>query len=178
MVKKTIITILFFLIFLIIYFLQANIFVNLKIAGVMPNLFILLILYIGLFSNTIEAIGFGVIMGLVLDFIYGKAIGITAVMFCIIGYLGAYFDKNFSKESKIKIIIMSVVATIIFETGLYSLGSLIIGYELEWIPFARILGIEILYNTLITIILYPFIQKTGYSVDRAFKRSNILTRYF
>lgn len=72
--KKIGISILFFITFLIIYFLQANIFINCKIMGVMPNLFIILILYIGLFANTKQAVGFGIVMGIILDLIYGKAI--------------------------------------------------------------------------------------------------------
>ena len=45
-------------------------------------------------------ISLGVLFGLILDFVYGKVIGTTAVMLCVIGYLGSYFDKNFSKENK------------------------------------------------------------------------------
>lgn len=176
--KKFGISILFFITFIIIYLLQANIFPNLKIAGVMPNLFVIFILWIGLFANTIEAVIFGILMGLFIDLIYGKVIGITAVMLCVIGYLGAYFDKNFSKESKFKIVFMVIGATIIYEVGYYALSGLIIGYDFEWLKFMEIVIFEVIYNVLITIILYPLIQKLGYKVDRAFKRNNILTRYF
>lgn len=176
--KKIGISILFFITFLIIYILQANFFSNLKIFGVMPNLFIVLILWIGLFSNTFVAVTLGVIMGLILDLIFGKAIGITAVMLCIVGYMGAYFDKNFSKESKFKIVFMVIGATIIYEIGIYSLNALIIGYDFEWLIFMKIVIFEIIYNVLITILIYPIFQKLGYKVDRAFKRNNILTRYF
>lgn len=176
--KKVGISVLFFITFLIIYFLQANLFINCKIFGVMPNLFIVLILYIGLFANTIHAISFGIIMGLILDLIYSGNIGITAIMFCVIGYLGSYFDKNFSKESKLKIVIMVIGATIIYEFGYYGLRGLILGFEFEWLNFMRIIIFEVIYNVLITIILYPLIQKTGYEVDRSFKKNNILTRYF
>lgn len=176
--RKIGISILFFIIFLIIYFLQVNVFVNCKIFGVMPNLFVVLVLYIGLFANTTYAIAFALIMGIFLDLLYGKAIGITAIMFCIIGYLGAYFDKNFSKESKLKIVFMVIGATIIYELGYYLLSGLIIGFDFEWFNFMRIIIFEVIYNVLIIIILYPLIQKTGYEIDRSFKKNNILTRYF
>lgn len=176
--KKFGISLLFLLTFIIIYLLQANIFPHLQIAGVMPNLFIILILWIGLFANATHAIVFGIIMGLSLDLIYGKVIGITAIMFCVIGYLGAYFDKNFSKESKLKIVIMVIGATIIYELGYYSLSGLIIGFDFEWLNFIRIIIFEVIYNVLITILLYPLIQSLGYKIDRTFKKNNILTRYF
>ena len=176
--KKTTIIFLLIITFLIIFFLQANIFQNFTIAGVMPNLFVIFILFVGLSANAGVGIAFGVIGGLLLDLIYSKSIGITAVMLCVIGYLGAYFDRNFSKENKITIIIMIAVSTILYEVGYYAINSIILGFDAEILYFIKILAIEVLYNILLTIILYPIIQKMGYSIDRAFKRNNILTRYF
>ena len=92
--------------FFVIYFLQVNIFNNFTIAGIKPNLFIIYILFIGLFANQILGISFGVVTGLILDLLYGKTIGVTAIMLCAVGYLGSYFDRNFSKENKLTIIFM------------------------------------------------------------------------
>lgn len=164
--------------FFIIYFLQANVFPSLTIAGIKPNLFVVYILFIGLFANQVLGITFGVICGLILDLLYGQAVGISAVMLCIIGYLGSYFDKNFSKENKITIILMVAGATLIYELGKYFLSSIILSYTREYFYFFKILVVEILYNVLLAIIVYPIFQKIGYMIDRTFKRNNILTRYF
>ena len=176
--KKTTVILLLILTFFIVFYLQANFFQMFTIAGIMPNLFVIFILVIGLSSNATVGILFGAISGLMIDFVYSKTIGITAVMLCVIGYLGAYFDRNFSKENKITIIIMSALATILFELGYYLLSSVIIGFDLEMLYFAKILAVEVIYNILLVIIFYPLIQKAGYTMDRAFKRNNILTRYF
>jgi len=176
--KKITITIFLIITYFIIFYLQANIFQTFTIAGVMPNLFIIFVLFIGLSSNVAYGIGFGVIGGLIIDFVYSKSIGITAVMLCLIGYLGAYFDKNFSKENKITIIIMSALATILFELGCYVLNSAIVGFDMELVYFVKILAIEVLYNILLVIIFYPLIKNVGYVMDRNFKKNNILTRYF
>ncbi len=176
--KKIGIGILFFITFWVIYLLEANIFPFLTIGGVLPNLFIIFILFIGLFANVSYGIFFGAICGIILDLIYGSSIGISAVMLCVVAYLGSYFDKNFSKENKITIILMVAGSTIIYELGYYFLKSIIFNFDIEWWFFAKILFKELLYNVLISILLYPFIQKMGYSVDRVFKKNNVLTRYF
>lgn len=176
--KKFGVSIIFLVIFILIYFLQVGIFSHLQIAGVMPNLFVILILYISLFANSINAIAFGIIIGLFLDLLYGNTIGISAVMFCIIGYLGAYFDKNFSKENKVTILLMVIGATIIYEVGFYALNGFILRYDFEWFRLMRIVIFEVVYNSLITILLYPLIQNTGHKIDRIFKKNNVLTRYF
>ena len=176
--RKTSVIILLILTFFIIFFLQANIFQVFTIAGIMPNLFIIFVLFVGLYANAPLGISFGVIGGLIIDLVYSKTIGITAIMLCVIGYLGAYFDKNFSKENKITIIVMVGVATILFESGYYAISSIILNFDPEIFNFIKILLVEVIYNVLLVIILYPLIQKTGYSIDRTFKRNNILTRYF
>lgn len=176
--KKVLIILGLILTFFLIYFLQINIFSNLTIAGIVPNLFVIFVLFVGLFVNSTVGIAMGVFVGIVLDLMYGKCIGISAVMYCIIGYLGTYFDKNFSKENKFTIILMCAGATIIYEFGYYLLSSIIINFDREYIKFIKILVIEVIYNILLTIIIYPLIQKVGFAIDRIFKRNNVLTRYF
>jgi rod shape-determining protein MreD len=177
-VKKLGIGVIFFIVFLIIFYLQANIFPLITIGGILPNLFVIFVLFIGLFTNSKFGVVFGVIFGIVIDCVYSKCIGITAIMLCIVGYLGAYFDKNFSKESKITIILMVAGSTLIYEFGWFLLNSIIIGFDIEWLYLLKISIIETIYNVLLTIILYPLIQKMGYKIDRIFKRNNVLTRYF
>ncbi len=176
--RKTIITVSLFIVFLIIYFLQANIFPNFSIAGITPNLFIIYVLFIGLYANQTLGVIFGIIIGLFLDSVYGQSIGLSAVMLCVVGFLGSYFDKNFSKDNKLTILFMVIGATVIYELGLYSLKSIIYEFNFELWFFVRILLLEILYNSLLSIIFYPIIQKIGYAMDRNFKENNLLTRYF
>lgn len=162
----------------IVYFLQVNIFDSFTIAGISPNLFVIYILFIGLFANQILGMSFAIITGLFLDLLYGRAIGISAVMFCIIAYMSSYFDKNFSKENKLTIMFMVAGSTLIFELGAYFLNSIILKFDREYLYFLKIVIIEIIYNIFLSIILYPLIQKFGYSIERSFKKTNILTRYF
>lgn len=163
---------------ILIYFLQANFFSWFYIAGVMPNLFIILILFIGLFGNRTMGTIYGLIVGLLLDFVMGTKVGINSIGLGVIGFLAAIFDKNFSKDSRITIMVMVVVATAIFEISSYLLNYIWISTNIEMINFARILGIEMLYNLILIIILYPLLQKFGYYMENEYKGNKILTRYF
>ena len=176
--RKSAIVIVLILVFFILFFLQVNLFSSFTIAGISPNLFVIYVLFVALFSNQFLGISLGVIFGLILDFVYGRVIGTTAVMLCIIGYLGSYFDKNFSKENKLTIILMVAGATLIYEFGLYFLNSIILEFDREYFAFLKIVLVETLYNILLSIIVYPIMQKFGYVIDRTFKKNNILTRYF
>ena len=176
--KKLIINIILFITFIIIYLLQSNLFTWFKIAGVMPNLFVIFILFIGLYANKFMGVTYGIILGLLLDFFISKKIGITAIMLGVIGLLGLIFDRNFSKENRITLIVMVTISTIIYEVGLYILGYFVYDTYIQVIPFIEILLIECFYNILLTIILYPLMQVFGNKIEEVYKGDKILTRYF
>lgn len=176
--KKTIIIFAIIIIFFIIYFLQANFFTWFTIAGIKPNIFVILIVFIALFASKEVSITFSIISGIFLDAIIAKKVGISGIMFGIISILGIYFDKNFSKDSRLTVILIITGATFLYEIGIYIINALISESILELIPFIKILLIEILYNALITITIYPLIKRAGHYVEEEFKGNKILTRYF
>ena len=104
--RKIASVVIIFLAFILIYLLQANFFNWFTIAGVKPNLFVILIVFVGLFAGKYMGVSIGVVAGLLLDFFISKKIGISAIMFGIIGLLGGILDNNFSKDSKLTIIII------------------------------------------------------------------------
>lgn len=70
--KKVLIVFLLFIAFFIIYFLQSNFFNWFTIGGIKPNLFVILVLFVGLFAGRIRGILFGAIFGIFLDFFIGR----------------------------------------------------------------------------------------------------------
>ena len=142
--KKTIINIVLILTVFIIYYLQSNFFNWFTISGIMPNLFVILVLFIGLFANKTMGTIYGIIVGLILDLIIGNKVGIYAVGLGIIGFLAGLFDKNFSKDSRITIMVMVLASTIIFEVIRYLLNYVLLSNSLELVNFKKILFIEII----------------------------------
>lgn len=144
----------------------------------MPNLFVIFVLFIGLFSSATMGTIYGMSIGIVLDFLLGSRIGIYAVALGIIGFLAGVFDKNFSKDSRMTIMFMVLGSTIIFEVLNYLLNYIFLSTNIEIISFIIILAVEVIYNLILTIILYPLLQKAGYYIEDEYKGNKILTRYF
>ena len=176
--KRVIINISLILTAILFYILQANLFNWFTIAKVMPNIFIIFVLFIGLFGNKTMGTIYGLVIGMFLDLVIGTKVGIYCIGFGLIGFLATTFDKNFSKDSRMTIMVMVMVATAIFEIFSYILNYLFSSINIEIINFVRILVIEIIYNVILTIILYPLIQKAGYYIENEYKGNKILTRYF
>lgn len=164
--------------FFIFYFLQANFFTWFTIGGIMPNLFVILVLFIGLFIGKKLGFVFGLLFGIMIDFFIGKSIGISGIMLAMIGLVAEYIDKNFSKDSRLTMMMMIAGGTAIYEIGEYAFQIIKWGANLELIAFAKILIIEMIFNVIITIILYPLIQKAGGYLENLFKNKTVLTRYF
>lgn len=85
--KKILSIIIIFITFIFIYFLQSNFFSWFNIAGVKPNLFIILSLIVGIFIGKIYGASIGIIFGLLLDLFIGKALGINAIVLGIAGLM-------------------------------------------------------------------------------------------
>lgn len=176
--KKTITIIGLFITFFLLYFIQVNFFNWFTINGISPNIFIILVLFVGLFAGKWVGTSLGISFGIILDLFTGFRVGIAGLLLGLVGYAGGYLDKSFSKDSKLTIILMCMGATLFYEAGIYGSIVLFQKAQLEIIPFIKTVAIEILYNSILVIILYPIMQKTGYSIEETFKGNNILTRYF
>ncbi len=176
--KKVRGTLIIVLIFILLYFFQINFFSWFTIRGVKPNLFVILSLFIGLFAG--KKIGgiCGIVFGTILDILVGRSIGFTGIILGAIGLLGEIFDKNFSKDSRLTIIFMTAGATILFEICMYVINIIKFKIEVEILAFSILLFVEVIYNVMIVIILYPLMKKIGYYLENIFKNKKLLTRYF
>jgi rod shape-determining protein MreD len=170
-----VICIILFLILNILYFLQTNIFPLIPLNGIVPNLFVIFILVIGLYGNNFLAMLFGIISGIFIDSLYGEVIGVTSAMLCLIGFIATWFDTLWSKDEKISIIFMVILSTLFFEFGTYFIRSIVLEFDLEILSFFKILFWEELYNVLLIIIFFSPIKKFGYMMERKLKRNNMYT---
>ena len=176
--KKIFIHISLIITFVVIYFLQTIFFSHFTIAGIMPNVFVILMLYIGLYMGRTMGVIYGITYGIFLDIWIGKSLGLTSIALALIGLISGMFDKTLSKDNRMTVLLMGIVCTIIYEIILYFLQYMLLGINVEVLSFIKILLIEVVYNMLIVIILYPLIKNVGYEIENEVKGDRILTRYF
>ena len=174
--KKFFINIILILIGFVIYFLQSNFFSWFTIANVMPNVFIIFVLFIGLFGTRSMGIIYGSLTGIILDLLFEEKVGVNLIGFVLIAIIAAIFNKNFSKDSRITIMFMVSGATVIFELVIFFINFVLYTINIEVFKFIVILMIEVVYNILITIIIYPLIQKFGYYMENEYNGNKIFKK--
>lgn len=145
--------------------------------GVKPNLFVVLILFCGLFTGKKSGLVCGVIFGILIDLFIQTSVIIEPIMLGTLGFVSGVLVKNFSKENRLNIMIIVIGATLVYETGVYILQILLNGINLELVAFIKIVLIEMLYNAMLTIIIYPIIQYFGKKVEDTLFGNKVL-RYF
>ena len=166
------------LLFLIIYFLQFNFFTWFNIRGIMPNLFVVFTLFVGIFIGQRIGIAVGLFVGIVIDVIIGKQVGFTGIALGIVGYVGELLDKNFDKNNLLTLLAMVAIVTFGYE--LVNMFYIIVrnGLNFNIFIFLIMIIVEVLFNVLLVIIFYPLIKKIGHYFEEVFKVKRVLTRYY
>lgn len=162
------------LIFFIIYFLQSNFFVWFNIAGIMPNLFVVLIMLIGLFMKKKAGFILGIIFGLLIDLFIGVRIGINAISLAIIGFAAEILDKNFSKDNRITVMFLTSILTLLAEFIVYILQVLFCETNMQFLKFTKVIVIEIIYNAILIAIIYPGFLSFGGKLENDFTENSFL----
>ena len=134
-------------------------------------------LIVGLYADKSVGIIMGILLGILLDLNSGRVIGITSILFVLNIIFAKILDRNFTKDNRMTIMCMVALDTLLFETLLYFFYIIKLFGKLEIMPFIKILCVEIVFNILITIIIYPLIQKLGKYLENCFNKKNNITKY-
>ena len=93
--KKVLTVIILCITFIFIYLLELDFFDWFTIAGIKPNLFVILTLFIGLYSGRKMGAILGFVFGLIIDVLGNNVIAPTGVILGIIGFARRILRKKF-----------------------------------------------------------------------------------
>ena len=74
--------------------------------------------------------------------------------------------------------LMAAVTVFACELISYIYQIILFNLSIEIFAFIKIMLIEILFNSMIIIIVYPIIEKAGILLERIFTEDKVLTRYY
>lgn len=98
MIRKWISTILMIILY---YLLQTTFFKHIRLAGVVPNLLIIITVSCGYMRDSKDGLMAGLLCGLLSDFVFGSVIGLHALIYMFIGYIAGYIHSTFEKNDLI-----------------------------------------------------------------------------
>jgi len=159
------------LLILICFLLQSTVFQSLAFGGIVPNLLIVLTASFGFMRGDKAGLVIGFICGLLCDICYGDVIGFHALIMMYIGYLNGKFSGIFYPEDVKLPMALIVLSDFSFGVVSYFLLFLMRG-RLDF-PFylKTIILPEVIYTTIVTLILYPIILKINFALETREKSS-------
>ena len=86
------------LVILVAYVLQCTVFPVLDIAGIKPNLLLIVTASFGFMRGSKSGMLVGFLSGLLIDIQFGKMIGFYALIYLVVGFLNGLFEQMFYDE--------------------------------------------------------------------------------
>lgn len=153
------------------FVLQSTVFRALDFGGIVPNLLIILTSSFGFMRGEKTGTIVGFFCGILSDIFFGEVLGFYALILMYIGYVNGKFTRIFYPED-IKLPSALIIASdFFFGFSCYVLLFLLRGRLQFAYYFMHVILPEIVYTTLVTIILYPLILFINQKLEAGEKRS-------
>ena len=148
--------------------LQATAFNYLTVAGVKPDLLLIVIVLYGLlYGKKAGVLGF--VYGLAEDLLTGRFIGFNAITKGLMGLLIGYLEPKLFKDHILVPIVMLLVGTFVYGAFAYVIGLIVGLYSIiDFEAYLRIIILQSIYNACLAPFLYGKYYKI--SMERFMKK--------
>ena len=156
---------------LLCFLLQTTVFQTLKLAGISPNIILILVVSIGLMCGRTEGMIVGFFCGLLLDIMYGNILGIFTLVYMIIGYINGFFNHMFYSDDIILPMGLIITNDLVLNLGIY-VFYFMLRNRLDFLFYFRYTILpEMIYTIVVTLVLYKILLAIHLKLKSSEKRS-------
>ena len=153
------------------YLLQCTVFSSLELAGIKPNLLIIITASFGFMRGSREGMLVGFVSGLLADIQFGDMIGFYALIYLLIGFINGLFQRlYFDEDIKLPLFLISI-SEFVYGIIVYFLTYLLRSDFNFQLYLNKIILPELIYTIVITLVLYPLILFINHKLEAEEKRS-------
>lgn len=147
------------LIIVINFILQSTLLPYASIFGVVPNTSLVIIVAIALLNGRRTGSIIGLMTGLLQDIIFSPVVGVNSFIYFFIGYFVGTAENKLSKDNILIPFIITAGATVSYHM-FYYLFMFFLAHNISFSTFFKnIVVFEMIYNSLLSIILYKWFSK-------------------
>lgn len=156
---------------LLAYILQCTVFPALEIAGIKPNLMLIVTASFGFMRGPREGMFVGVASGLLIDIQYGDMVGFYALIYLIAGYINGLFEQIYFDED-IKLPLFLIAGSdFVYGIVVYFL-TFLLRSDFNFLHYLnRIIVPEAIYTIAVTLVVYPLLLFINHKLETEEKRS-------
>ena len=153
------------------YLLQCTVFSSLELAGIKPNLLIIITASFGFMRGSREGMLVGFVSGLLADIQFGDMIGFYALIYLLVGFINGLFQRlYFDEDIKLPLFLISI-SEFLYGIIVYFLTYLLRSDFNFLLYLNKIILPELIYTIVITLGLYPLMLFINHKLEAEEKRS-------
>ncbi len=152
------------------YLMQTAVFPALEIAGVKPNLMLIVTASFGFMRGSREGMLVGFASGLLIDIQSGDMIGFYALIYLVTGYVNGIFEQIYFDED-IKLPLFLIAGSDILYGGAVYFLTFLLRSDFNFLFYLnRIIIPETIYTIVITLVIYPLLLYINHRLEEGEKR--------
>lgn len=143
---------------IICFIIQSSMFHYIKLAGIMPNLLLILVVSTAYMQGRVHGLMVGLFSGLLVDLIFGGVIGLYGLMYMLIGYFIGFTHKFYSNDDFTLPIIFIAISDLVYGFFYFVIEYLLRG-RLD-LPYylRRMILPEVIYTVAVSVLLYKLLH--------------------
>ncbi len=153
-------------IILLAFILQTTVFHTFALADVVPNLLLVVTITFAYLRGRTSGLIIGFVCGIMLDMQYGSVIGLYAFIFMTLGFIIGFCRKFYFTDSLLLPVVLIASGDFIYCLYYYITEFLMRGKIHLWFYFLHKFLPEMLYTTLVGVLLYRLLALVESCMDR------------
>lgn len=154
------------IIIVVCFLLQSTVFHFLELAGVVPNLLLIVTMSFGLMRGRREGLLVGFFSGLLIDIFFGSVLGPYAFIYMTLGYGNGFFHRIYYVEDVLLPMTMITLNDLIYNVIVYIVFFLMRNRLDFPTYFVNVILPEMIYTILITLFFYKILVRINLRLKR------------
>ena len=160
--RKAVIAVLIILCFI----LQCTVFQALALAGISPNLLLIVTTSLGFMRGEKEGMAVGFFCGLLTDIFFGSLFGFYALLYMFLGYGSGLFHMMFYDEDIKLPMVWIALSELVYGLSVYFFMILMRSKIDFGFYFTHIILPELVYTVALTLVMYRLIRRLNRMLER------------
>lgn len=158
---------------LVCYILQSSVFSFLSLAGIIPNIMLILVVSFALMRGQTEGMLVGFFCGMLFDIFSDSPFGFFMLLYLLIGYLNGFLHQIFYANNVLLPLGMIFTNSFLYNIIIYMLQFLLRNRTDFGYYFMHVIAPEAVYTLLIAVVLYNGFLAINQWLEKSEKRSAI-----
>ncbi len=158
---------------IICFVLQSAMFHYVRLAGIMPNLLLILVVSTAYMRGRNTGMLIGFFSGILVDLVFGQVVGLYALLYLLIGYCIGYLNRFYSNDDFTLPIIFVAICDF-FYGFFYYVFEFLLRSRLNFLYyFSRFILPEVIYTVAVSVFLYKLLHMINNRLSRKLQEESL-----